>query len=230
MNTVSKLNCVTLLAAATVALSGCDKKEEKQQAAAPVAVRAVDPMEGIELHAKVQWPDKYRPASAAQAQAIASLLNALASGDAEKAKAVLEAADREVLADMIAFGEWTGETGGLEAVRVCVLKESDDKTALTLGIGVQDSLGAYILAWKAAPGADPMTFSGMAIQPVTAASVAMLDDAELVPPVIASAAVETKLTSTANPADVASSSSSSGGGGPGESAPPRRPFEKPSGE
>ncbi|MFM9957487.1 MAG: hypothetical protein ACKVZJ_05395 [Phycisphaerales bacterium] len=217
------------LVLAALMLPGCGKQEEAPQQAAPVAVREADPMEGITLHAKVQWnTEKYRPANAAQAQAVAALANALASGNADDAKGVLDEADRALLADMIALGEWTSQTGGIEAVRVCVLKESEDKAVLTLGLGIQDALGAYVLAWRGNNSASPITFSGMAIQPVTADAVAMLDDAELRPPQIAAAAVETKITKAVDPGDVAASSSSSS---PGEGpAAPRRPFQKPSGE
>ncbi len=208
-------------------LSGCGKKEEAPPLPAPVATRVADPMDGITLHEKVQWPDKYKPATAAQAQAVAALANALASGDAERAKGVLEPADRDLLADMIALGEWTSQTSGIEAVRVCVLRESEDKASLILGLGVQDGLGAYILAWNGNNAADPITFAGMAIQPVTASAVAMLDDAPLNPPVIAAAAVETKIAQTVNPADLASASSGGGPSGDSPSSPPRRPFQKP---
>lgn len=217
----------SMLAAAAM-LPGCGKKEDQsQQTSAPVAVKVADPMDGITLHAKVQWPDKYKPATAAQAQAVAALANALASGDAELAKGVLDQADRDLLADMIALGEWTSQTGGIEAVRVCVLRETEDKATLILGLGVQDALGAYMLAWNGNNGADPITFAGMAIQPVTASAVAMLDDAELKPPVIAAAAVETKIAQTINPADVASAASGGGPGGDAPSGPARRPFQKP---
>ncbi len=230
MNARSALPCVMLLVAAGAVMPGCGKKEEAApQASAPVVARVEDPMEGIELHAKVQWPDKYRASSAAQAQAIAALANAIAGGDAEKAKGVLDAADRELLSDMIALGEWTSQTGGIDAVRVCVLKESDDKTQLTLGLGVQDSLGAYVLAWKAPLGAEGVTFSGMAIQPVTAASVAMLDDAELRPPVVAEAVKETKIASSVNPADIAKKEAG-GSSSPGGGDSPGRPFQKPPSE
>jgi hypothetical protein len=228
MNTRSTLPCVMLLLAAGVVVPGCGKKEEAAPAPAPVAAKVVDPMEGIDLNAKVQWPDKYRASSAAQAQAIAALANAIASGDGEKAKGVLETADRDLLADMMALGEWSSQTGGVEAVRVCVLKESDDKTHVTLGLGVQDSLGAYMIAWKAPASGDAVTFTGMAIQPVTAASVAMLDDAELKAPMVAEAVKETKIASSANPADIAAKEA--GGGSPGSEAPVNRPFSKPSGE
>lgn len=230
MNTRSTLPCVMLLLAAGVVVPGCGKKEEAAPQAAAVAAKAEDPMEGIAglLHAKVQWPEKYRASSAVQAQAIVALANAIASGDAEKAKGVLETADRDLLADMIALGEWTSQTGGVEGVRVCVLKESDDKTSVTLGLGVQDSLGAYMIAWKAPSGTDAVTFTGMAIQPVTAAAVAMLDDAELKAPVVAEAVRETKIASTANPADIAAKEA--GGGGSSPETPVNRPFSKPSGE
>lgn len=231
MNARTALPCVMLLLAAGSVLPGCGKKEEAApQTAAPVTAKIEDPMEGIDLHAKVQWPDKYRPSTAAQAQAIAALANALASGDAEKAKGVLDGADRDLLNDMIALGEWASQTGGIDAVRVCVLKEADDKTHLTLGLGVQDSLGAYMLAWKAPLAGDAVVFSGMAIQPVTAASVAMLDDAELKAPSVAEAVKETKIASTVNPGDIAAKEAG-GGSSPGGGSPsPGRPFQKPPSE
>lgn len=224
------LTRAALLASAGLVLVGCGKKEEApQQNSAPVAVRQADPMEGITLHAKVQWPDKFKPATAAQAQAVAALANAIASGDADAAKGVLDQADRDLLADMIALGEWAGVAGGIEAVRICVLRESEDKAVLTLGLGIQDGLGAYMLAWRGNNGADPITFAGMAIQPLSATAVAMLDDAELLPPVVAAAAVETKIAQTVNPGDIAAASAGSGPGG-SDPAPARRPFQKPPSE
>lgn len=222
------------VAACALTLGGCDKKEAPQQAApAPVATRPADPMDGIELHPKVRWAaDKYAPISPEQAQAIASLANALASGDADKAKSVLEAADQAVLADLIAFGEWADQTKGIEEVRVCVLSQNEDKT-VSLGLGVQDALGAYMVAWKGADAGSAWVFSGMAIEPVTAASTAMLEGAELKAPVIAGAAVETQIVAAKNPAAAdkkEGGGSTPGGSTPGDDekeAPSNRPFSKP---
>ncbi len=215
------------LALAAGLLIGCDKKKEQQPvAAAPAPVKAVDPMEGIDLDAKVQWPEKHRPNTPEQAQAIAALANAIARGDAEGAKGVLAESDREVLANLIEFGDWASQTKGIEAVRVCVLTEGDDKKSFTLGLGVQDKQAAYMLAWKGnqSENGTAWSISGMAIVPTTAASVAMLDDAELVAPTVAAAAVERAIFNDPKPGDKKSDAD------PGTSNEPpqkRSPFEKP---
>lgn len=226
---------LSLLAAACgLMLVGCDKREAPQQAApAPVVSKPVDPMDGIELHPKVRWAaDKYVPVSPEQAQAIAALANALAAGDADKAKSVLDSADQAVLSDLIAYGEWADQTTGIEEVRVCVLSQNEDKT-VSLGLGLQDALGAYMVAWKGSDSGSAWVFSGMAIEPITAASAAMLEGAELRAPVIAGAAVETQIVTAKNPNAAEKKEgggSSPSGAEPGEDErdkPSERPFSKP---
>lgn len=230
MNTRSTLPVATLVIAGMgVSGSGCDSKKEapQQSAPAPVAVQSVDPMEGIQLDAKVTWPEKFTATTPEQARAIAALANALARGDADAAKGVLEQSDRDVLQDLMTFGDWADETKGLQAVRVCVLNHADDKRGVTLGLGVQDAMGAYMLAWTGAETDSNWVFTGMAIQPVTAASVAMLDGAELKAPVVAAAAVEGRLKIAANPGDEAKKTGNGPGGGAPGGEPPRTPFQKP---
>lgn len=232
MNSRHTLLTVTVLALVGGApLVGCEKKAPKapETAAAPAAPKAVDPMEGIAdiLDAKVQWPDKYPATTPEQAQAVAALANAIAKGDAESAKSVIDEPDREVLQGLIDFGDWASQTRGVQAVRVCVFTEGDDKKTLTLGLGVQDATGAYMIAWKGTEHEGPAwVFSGMAIEPVTAASVAMLDGATLRAPVLTAAAVEKKLNEVEKPKGAGADAATGGGAPP----PSNNPFRKPTGD
>jgi hypothetical protein len=170
-----------VVAAFAMALSalgaGCSGEEE---APAPVVVAPpppppVDPMANLKLHAKVQFPAERAPTTPELAQAVATLASALAKGDAAGAKAVLDGDASELIDAMVESGEWKTGTEGIEAVRVCVLSETSDATGATVGLGVQDEQGAYLLAWRGSAVDGVWRFEPMPLINTEAAQVALLD-------------------------------------------------------
>jgi len=166
------------------ALIGCEKKAPPPP---PPVVTSTEPaqpewfIEDLDMDARVQFPQGKAPSSQDLAQAVANLASAIASGDHSSMQSLLDVADREVLKDLVGSGDWKSATSGIEAVRVCVLTESEDKKTATVGLGVQDKDGAFMLAWTAdSPGS--WRFRGMSILPMMADRVAMLDDRELLEP------------------------------------------------
>lgn len=165
------------------AVAGCEKKAPPPP---PVVTSTAPPaptwsLEDIDMDARVQFPEGKVPSSLELAEAVAALASAIASGDEKGMSEVLDATDREVLRDLVGSGEWKSGTSGIEAVRVCVLSEGDDKKSATLGLGVQDKDGAFMLAWTGRE-AGTWRFQGMAIMPLLADRVAMLDDQALLEP------------------------------------------------
>lgn len=167
----------------TMALTGCEKKKE----APPPVVTAPPPppapvvhLDDIKMDPRVQFPDTRLPSTQELAEAIASLANAIAKGDSAALGSLLDDADRTVLKDMDSAGEFKRGTSGIEAVRVSVLRESDDKQSAEVGLGIQDKEGAYLLGWKGVLANGSWTFHAMAIAPTSAARVSMLDDEEMI--------------------------------------------------
>lgn len=181
----SILRLLTLSAAAGVAaLAGCEKKAPPPPPPVVTSSAPAEPtwlIEDLDMDARVQFPQGKAPSSQSLAQAVADLASAIASGDDKSMQPLLDAADREVLKDLVGSGDWKSSTSGIEAVRVCVLTESDDKKTATVGLGVQDKDGAFMLAWTGTESGS-WRFQGMSILPMMAERVAMLDDRELLEP------------------------------------------------
>lgn len=159
----------------------CDKKKEEQ---APVAYTPPpppppDPMEGLKLDPRVQFPQERAPTTPELAQAVATLASALAKGDAPGAKSVLDAEARAIVDEMVEAGQWEAGTKGIEAVRVCILKEQAEASIATVGLGIQDARGAYLLAWRGSNVSGAWEFEPMPLDETEATQVALLDEAQL---------------------------------------------------
>lgn len=169
--------------------SGCGKEEPPPAPPPPPAVVRVDPMAGISLDPRVQWPDDREAWTPELAEAIADLANSIAKGDLDTMQAVLGPLGRRVFA--ITFGEDTQAISrdGLEAVRVCVLHELEDGQA-ELGLGVQDETGAYLTGWIGREdGAGRWVFEPAPCASVTAERVSLLDSDRLPEPTLGTVAL-----------------------------------------
>ncbi len=170
--------------ACAAALVGCEKKAPPPPPPVVTNTEPAEPewfIEDLDMDARVQFPQGKAPSSQELAQAVADLASAIASGDDASMQPLLDVADREGLKDLVGAGDWKSATTGIEAVRVCVLTEAEDKKSATVGLGVQDKDGAFMLAWTADQ-SGTWRFRGMAILPMMAERVAMLDDRELLEP------------------------------------------------
>lgn len=143
-----------------------------------------DPMEGVSLNDKVQFPDELVPSSPEAAKAIAEIANAFASGNDESLRTAIVESDHGILDALIAGGLWGENTDAIEGVRICSLE--DDGGTTRLGLGVQDDRGAYLLGWETDSGRD-YKWQSLDIELQTASRVSELDGASLLPRHIAEA-------------------------------------------
>lgn len=168
-----------------LALGGCDKGEEQVQAPPPAPPpRRLDPLEDLDMDPRVQFPEARDPSTRELAEAIADFASAFVSGDDAILTDMLDDQGEAVLSRLKSTGQWSKETSRIEAVRVCVLKEDGDEC--TLGLGVQDPDGAYMLAWTGESRGDSWVFSPMPVEDIKAPSLSMLDDIPLVAPTVPS--------------------------------------------
>jgi len=216
---------------ANALLGGCEKKKPPPPPPPPPPPVAKGPdwtLEDIEMDPRVQFPEARTPSSRELAQAVADLASAIVTGNDAEMMAMLDPIDHAVMSDLVTAGDWKSGTSSIEAVRVCVLEEGDDKGSCRLGLGVQDAMGAYLLAWTGAADSSEWTFQGLSIMPQLADRVATLDGVAMVEPTIdTSAPTIVELSETINVPD-ANVTSSGGDSGPSNDPPPP-PGTKPPG-
>lgn len=166
------------------AMAGCGEKEAPKPKnsgggmAAPADPKPRASAASIKTHPKVQFPDERMPDSPEMAQAIADLAAAIASGSADGLKAIASPADRLVLEMLVASGEWKRRSDAVKVVRVCVINQPVDGP-MQVGLGVQDSSGAFLMGWTGADAGGAWSFANMPIEPRVAADALALDGAEL---------------------------------------------------
>jgi hypothetical protein len=162
-------------------LASCGEGEDDQQAAAPAPrpapVERVDPLEGVELDPRVEFPEQRVPESPDLARAIADMANALAQGDADAFARRLTDPAIAVLDDLQTRGEWGSATSGIETVRVVAVEAGE--SSARLGLGVQDPDGAYLLAWEGLARNGDWAFTGLPVESRSASRAADLDGVDL---------------------------------------------------
>jgi len=163
-------------------LGGCGGEKQEEQAAAPAPrpapIEPADPLAGVELDERVEFPPQRAPESPELAEAIADLANALAAGDADRFAQRLTEPAEAVLRDLEQRGDWGSATASIETVRVVAVDARE--SFANLGLAVQEPEGAYVLAWQGEPGMQGWRFSGMAIAPRSAALASELDGVDLI--------------------------------------------------
>jgi len=176
-----------LVAMAPLALvAGCGGSESEPEDAAPTPppreTTRIDRPEpvtpaSLTMAEGVEFAGGAAPSDRSLAQAVADLASALALGDAEAMASLLDPAGAAVLDDLEARGAWERSTTDIERVRVTRIEPSDG--AARVAIGVLDASGAYLLGWEAMRRDGRWMFSGLAIEPQTALTLAELDGAPL---------------------------------------------------
>lgn len=173
------------LAIGLAAGAGCEKKEttssqrggsQGMAVRSPVAPRVN--ISDLRLHPKVQFPEERIPADPEEAQAVADLASAVASGDADALRALVSPVDATVLGMLVDSGQWSRQVEATQVVRVCVINHPADGS-WQVGLGVQDSLGAFLMGWEASGSGRPWTFASLPIEPRLASSAVELDGVEL---------------------------------------------------
>ncbi len=230
----NKLTVVGGLALAILAgasLSACEKKKAPPPPPPPPPPVAAAPdwtLEDIKMDPRVQFPESRTPSTRELAQSVADLASAIITGNDTEMSSLLDPIDHAVMSDLVSSGGWKDGTSGIEAVRVCVLEEGEGKNSCRLGLGVQDKMGAYLLAWTGSASGEDWMFQGLAIVPQLADRVATLDGVAMVEPTIDTSApvvVELPDAITAPDANVTNNDSSSSP----SNDPPPPPNQKPPG-
>jgi len=181
------------------AIPGCGESEPERNSAAqsPTASRPapapaptpepVDVQRLIE-HPAVQFPTSQAPTDESLAQAVVDLATAIASGDTQAMRRLLEPSAQAVLDHLLETGQWQSATSGLETVRVSSLQVEGQSARV--GLGIEDPEGAYLLAWEARSAGGGWTFTGLAVPNAAAATAAELDGVSLVPASVPTAGSE----------------------------------------
>jgi len=147
----------------------------------PVSLWSID---DLEMDERVQFPERYLPATTRAenqelAQAMADIATGILTGDNELLEQRLGPSDIMILEILTSSGELGEAANAVQAVRIVQFQEDD---TVDVGIAYENAAGAFLTAWSA-PGPSNPTFTAMAIEPQTAERLALLDDAELIPPV-----------------------------------------------
>src|SRR5262245_53734699 len=130
-----ELVALATLASAGVLLSGCSKPPPPPPPPPPRKVAPPPPepvktdalLQAMKADARVQFPQGAAPTDEGIARAVISLADALARGDTDKMKTMLDPAGKTVLDKLVAAGAWEDSTGkAIEAVRVASLTQSGD--------------------------------------------------------------------------------------------------------
>ncbi len=183
--TIRALAAACLAGVAGVSLTACggDKNDQQSQLdqprERPEPRPRVDPMAELDIDPRVQFPEQRAPATRELAQAVADLASAIAAGDADRLRQLVDAPTEAVLDELVESGAWEEETGDIEVVRVVNL-ESEEGVA-KVGFAVQDPRGAYLLGWEGSELRGGWVFTGFAVDGAPeAARAAELDGAALV--------------------------------------------------
>lgn len=170
------LPIVAMLALGTSQFAGCGSEEEEP----PPPVR-VDPGPGysvqdVSMDIKVQFPDKYTPMSESLAEAIADFASAIATGDLQAYRSMLNPGDQIMLDILQATGEWEEQSANISAVRIVNLEDGESIAKVALAIGTDSH--AELTAWTARRiDESNWQFSALGVAPRKTTRVALLDDA-----------------------------------------------------
>lgn len=127
----------------------------------------------IELAQGVTFPETLIPSDEPLAQSIATLASALKTGDVQSMSTVLTKQSQSVLNSLVETGQWAKATQRIQQVRIVTVTDASD--APQVGIGIQESGQAYLLAWEGSMNDGLWQFDGLAIEPRTVDSIDQLD-------------------------------------------------------
>ena len=164
------------LMAGTLALgAGCEKKKKpapppppppkpKVVIPDPVDVNAV--AQQLHADARVNFPSANAPADRSLAVGVVKLADALAKGDADRMKSLLEPGSQTILDDLVSSGGWAEGTKPIGQVRIVAVSNTDQAHADSslIGTAIQGDDGAYLLAWHGRRNGDSWVFAAAACQ------------------------------------------------------------------
>lgn len=134
-------------------------------------------VESLVNHELVQFPQAQAPTDESLARAVVNLASAIASGDAQAMRDLLDSPAQAVLEQLVDQGRWGSATSAINVVRVCSLQAQDQSAKV--GLGIEDNEGAYLLAWEGRRAAGRWRFTGLPVPEATASSASELDGVSL---------------------------------------------------
>lgn len=154
-------------------LTSCKKEEPPPPPQRPRQTRAPEPepvtvadllaQEGAD--ARLQFPQEQAPRDEEFARAVIRFGDALASGDADALRTMLDRDGKNVLDTLTSQGTWYESTGKIDAVRV-VYTEGNSGSAV---FAVQEPGAAYLMGWNAEKAGDSYVFKAAPTQRATRA-------------------------------------------------------------
>ncbi|MDQ7012278.1 MAG: hypothetical protein Q9O74_00105 [Planctomycetota bacterium] len=156
---------------AVLGLASCKKEEPPPPPPPPPPPRIEQPkpldagsvLQSMDVDARVEFAEDAAPVSRDLAQAAIKLADAIARGDDETLRTMLDRTDHGSLDRLIASGQWYDATGKLEAVRVVSINTGarldPAPEAAEIGLAVQDQDGAYVMLWAGRKVFDDWVFS-----------------------------------------------------------------------
>ncbi len=217
--------CLAAAVLAGAALPACEKPapppppppKRTEAPPPPEPVRADALLQTMKADARVQFPQSAAPTDETVARAVIAFADALARGDSDKFRTMLDPGGQAVLDKLVANGEWDDSTGkAIEAVRVS--KVSGSASGGTLTLALQEARGAYPLQWAYATAAGAVVFTGLQSPNVVRPRASEFDGGNLPAP--------TELTSGAAPFVPASGTAPAAA----PQSPGNQPAEAPAGE
>lgn len=166
-----------------LAFFGCEKPKPPPPPPPPKRAAAPPPPEKVVINgilqtlkpdARVQFPQDVAPTDETLARAVITFADALARGDADKIRPMLDPAGKTTLDTLVKNGGWGSSTGkAIEAVRVSSLAQGDQST---LVLAVQEPGVAYPLAWTIGNTSGSIVFTAAPAPNVTRSRASDFDD------------------------------------------------------
>jgi len=137
-----------------------------------------DPLQGLTLDERVEFPAINAPSSRSVAESVAALAGAIAQGDAKSLHSMLDKPSQTILDQLVESDAWRLATDSITKVRICSIEE--DGQTIRVGLGIENADGAYLLGWEGERVGSGWLYAGIALEtPMAAETAAQLDGSSL---------------------------------------------------
>lgn len=148
-----------MTAVSVMGLASCKKEEPAPppppppppRIEAPTPLDAGSVLQSMGVDARVEFAEDAAPVDRGLAEAAIRLADAIARGDDEALRGLLDKSDHGALDKLIGDGQWYEATGKIEAVRIVSIdggaRLDRAPERAEVGLAVQDPDGAYIMLW-----------------------------------------------------------------------------------
>lgn len=148
-----------MTAVSVLGLASCKKEEPAPppppppppKVEAPKPLDAGSVLQSMNVDARVEFAEDAAPVDRGLAEAAIRLADAIAQGDDEALRGMLDRSDHVALDKLIGDGQWYEATGKIEAVRIVSIdggaRLDRAPERAEVGLAVQDPDGAYIMLW-----------------------------------------------------------------------------------